>query len=316
MNTGYLRALHAMRTWAYKAPGLTVERLVQAAGFTSTSQEERAVWDAEVGALEQAHLFEFPEHLGTLLTLTDNEPHPIKLPFPVIFLDVQFQVRTRNAVNEYIGILLCQKEGEEEATAYAYVDSTYNVSGTDDEMVEFHQMGVKDEGNIIIDVRYPVGPVTFDRFKERLNIKNKAEWEKDHKSSDQGSVQYARSEFRTLNNITLNFLDLLETPDVFLVDIHKDRANKRRERHGQAPLPERTVVRVRDSLRRYIDRLESGGAFKYSHAFWVRGHFMHFRSDRYMATGLQGTKKWIEPYVKGDGILIKKDYLMPGAVVA
>jgi hypothetical protein len=313
MSVGYLKALHAMRTWAFKSSGLVVERFVQAAGYSQTGEEERAVWAAEVEALERAHLFEFPEHLGTLLTLTDNEPHPIKLPFPVIFLDVQFQVRTRNVVNNYLGILLYQKEGEAEATAYAYCDSHYDVSGTEEEMVEFHSKQAVPE-SLIIDVRYPVGPITFDRFKERVNIKNKEEWEKNHSSSEQGSLQYARSEFRTLNNITLNFLDLLETPDVFLVNIHKDRANARRERHGQAPLPERSVVRVRDSLRRYIYRLESGGAFNYSHAFWVRGHFMHFRSDRYMATGLQGTKKWIEPYVKGEGILIKKDYLMPGVV--
>jgi hypothetical protein len=306
VTLNYPRVLGAMKTWAYKARDLSVKRLVDYAGFTSSPEEERAVWSAEVGALEQAHIFEFPEHVGTLLTLTDNEPHPIKLPFPVIYLDVEFQVRTQKVVNNYIGILLCQKEGEDEATAYAYTDTHYEVSGTEDEMVEFRSSGVSEQGQTIIDVRYPVGPVTFDRLKARVNIKPETRGG----AELQDSVRYARTEFKTLNNLTLNFLDLLETPDVFLVHMNRRRANERRERHGQIPLPDHSIVRVRDSLRRYIYELESGGAFQYSHAFWVRGHWMHFRSDRYIH--VQGERTWVRPYTKGQGILVQGVYEMPG----
>jgi hypothetical protein len=64
-------------------------------------------------------------------------------------------------------------------------------------------------------------------------------------------------------------------------------------------------VKIENPLRRYIDEfVRMRTRAKYSHKFWVRGHFRHLKADRYH----EKKTLWIVPFIKGQGILIQKNY--------
>ena len=73
------------------------------------------------------------------------------------------------------------------------------------------------------------------------------------------------------------------------------------------PIPNKKIIIPVGNLKRYIEMYRhSDDSFKYSHQFWVRGHWVTFRHQRYKEA--KGKKKWIYPFVKGEGIMINKKY--------
>ena len=105
-----------------------------------------------------------------------------------------------------------------------------------------------------------------------------------------------------------NLLHLMNDPQVKTTYIERDeKRNRKREQKGKVPIPARNIIKVTGTLKNYINKLESDGdIWHYSHRFWVRGHFKHWKSQRYV--NMQGKRTWIPPFVKGEGILIKKEY--------
>lgn len=55
-----------------------------------------------------------------------------------------------------------------------------------------------------------------------------------------------------------------------------------------------------------------GDKIRHSHAFWVRGHYRHLKSERFK--NKQGQMIWIPPYIKGNGELLDKVYEMKKGV--
>jgi hypothetical protein len=280
---------------------------LMAKGTGTTVDGERTIWRTERDALSEAHLFEFPSRVARLLSLTNNEPHPVKLPFPVVFIDCEFDLEGefegRPTINHYFGILLWQHTNQTSATATSFVASSLRVRAENrDETDRLGYLVPELQGQLVPGQWAKAGDVTLP-----VNIAYPVGT--GYEGELRGLSRYARSEWRVVQNMTLNFLDLLDTPDVMLVPVH--RTNKRRERLGKAPLPDGDRVVLRPSLARYLDQIESGSHFQYSHRFWVRGHFKHWRDERYAASGKQDTVTWTYPYVKGEGLLIKKRYELP-----
>ncbi len=116
-----------------------------------------------------------------------------------------------------------------------------------------------------------------------------------------------RRQIRFLTRCLMNFVYMLDMPEVKLINWEpKESSERKRIAKG---LPQRlptTRVRLRGELRIYLNRLLEGGRQLYSHAFWVRGHWRHFHSPKF--TNLQGQKRWIPPYIKGEGVLVPKIY--------
>jgi hypothetical protein len=77
-------------------------------------------------------------------------------------------------------------------------------------------------------------------------------------------------------------------------------------RKGKGKKRPTMIVRVRGALKRYLQQVRTGRHFTYSHRFWVRGHWRHFRHPRFVH--MRGQKIWIPPFIKGSGILIDKRY--------
>jgi len=86
--------------------------------------------------------------------------------------------------------------------------------------------------------------------------------------------------------------------------------NIKRIRRKQIPIPTRIVIRAKDNFKKYVkkfnDDLKDAESRKIGCKFLVMGHYRHFRNEKFK--NVQGTKKWIKPYWKGDGIIIAKEY--------
>lgn len=113
-----------------------------------------------------------------------------------------------------------------------------------------------------------------------------------------------------LRNIVCNIIDLIE--DDNLVDVRvverDEKQNQKRAKRGKVAIPRKIVIKPKEEFRVYVDKYNKQREdFTYSHKFQVRGHWRHYMSDKYTIEK-RGTKKWIKPFFKGEGILIKKDY--------
>lgn len=277
--------------------------------YRAAARGQVIAWKAQVDMMGDAHIFEFDEDTAFLMTLTNNEVGTERnLPFPVVFIDAPFDIpgegERRGLMNRYLGILLAQDNAWFEALATTTGElMVYEVAGS--HIMAYGYLHPK-EGSVrdLIDANYP------------MDVAPKELLPPEHASATRYGLmgRYGRTEWRTFRNLVANFLDLLDTPDVYLVQVRRGPKNAmRRRREGKLPLPASTKVYLRPNILRYINRIKSAGQFHYSHRFWVRGHFKHWRNVRYTRSGKRFQKTWTPPYIKGEGILIQKRYVKPGA---
>lgn len=269
-------------------------------------EDQVAAWRWYLEAMEDAHVFEFDDDIALLMTLTDNEPHEIKLPFPLVWLDVEFEFQTKTGLEHFQGILLrdaplifstrkawrllpgTEKRIEYDAEKHDKDDYTEHAIPGMTGAIGFLRV----RGNMVVELVQPIGDDPRQAFKNATG-------------RELHMTRLGQKEHKLLSNLITNFLDLLETPDVMLVPLKRRHIG--RHQTGKMPVSEKVVVRA--SIRRYIDQLKASGQFHYSHRFWVRGHWRHYRNDRYK--NKQGEKEWIKPFIKGEGILVKKQYVLP-----
>lgn len=112
--------------------------------------------------------------------------------------------------------------------------------------------------------------------------------------------------------IVCNVIDLIEgnKEELDIREIKRSPVqNEKRIKRGKIPIKDRIVIKPKRQLLDYIKDFEKDyEKFHYSHKFVVRGHWRHFRSERYKYA--QGKKTWIRPYIKGEGLLIQKSYTL------
>jgi hypothetical protein len=118
-----------------------------------------------------------------------------------------------------------------------------------------------------------------------------------------------------VRTLICNVVDMVEgnTNDLSVVTIETTREqNIKRIRRKQIPIPTRVVIRSKDEFRKYVKKfnsdMEKSRSGKLGHKVLVIGHYRHFRDEKFK--NVKGTKKWIFPYWKGEGIAIAKEYLL------
>lgn len=117
-----------------------------------------------------------------------------------------------------------------------------------------------------------------------------------------------RAAEQEIKNFAMNFILFLNEPDVDIVSVERTEGqNQKRIKRGQFPIPTLNYVTVSGELKIYLDRLKSLGCFKYSHKFWVRGHWRVLRNEERFKNKI-GTRIWIKPFIKGQGVLVEKRY--------
>lgn len=114
---------------------------------------------------------------------------------------------------------------------------------------------------------------------------------------------------RNIRLFICNFLDFLNNPEIEYIEVNRTpEQNEKRIKRGKTPIPNYTFVKVMGQLKIYLNELNSGKEFEYSHRFWVRAHYRTLRSDKWKFK--KGTRIWIPCFIKGKGLLIEKPYLI------
>jgi hypothetical protein len=118
-----------------------------------------------------------------------------------------------------------------------------------------------------------------------------------------------------VRTLICNIVDMVEgnTDDLSVVTIETTKEqNIKRIRRKQIPIPTRVVIRAKDEFKKYVKKFNADMAgvrnIGAEHKVLVMGHYRHFRDEKFK--NVKGTKKWIFPYWKGEGIVVSKDYII------
>jgi len=129
---------------------------------------------------------------------------------------------------------------------------------------------------------------------------------------DKKDVTLSKKLWAYARTIAVNIIDLVEGNDKDIKIITTKTTvedNDKRKKRGKIPMPTKVYIRPKDSFREEIRAFnEEHSRGSISHKFIVRGHWVHFTSERYKE--MQGKKIWRKPFYKGKGLLVKKDYKM------
>lgn len=239
-------------------------------------------------SIQNCKVFEVDNGIKKLLCLTDppNKNDEVFLPFPDMFLDVEFtkeelaDLGIEIDADHIVGIMF--KEGR-------LVDRT--------EKVEI----IGKDLNITMSSLQSNGQYWFDNFNK--NWRTTIKWDLPLQVKENPTTDTKAREF--VHKFVINFLNFMNNPEVEFVEHSRSEKNReRREKQGKPVIPSSFTINVYGKLKEYIDEAMSGATWTYNYRFWVRGHFRDLVSKRYV----NKKRIWILPFVKGKGVLIDKSY--------
>jgi len=239
--------------------------------------------------MKKAHIFELDNDTTKMLALTnvpkDLNMKEIRFPFPYIFLDTL--ITRENLFDIYDKTI---------HGVFARIDTLFDAEGKECAREVRYFMASEDNDKIWTNT----GSFPLETREDMTLV-----IEKDDIELDKNHV--------VIKNLIFNFILFLNNPEVQVVEVVRTAKNdEKRIRKGKLPLPCSSKIYLTGMLRQYVDKLNSGGSFNYSHRFWVRGHYRTLH-DINMYKDKVGTRIWIMPFVKGEGILIDKTYRLKKA---
>jgi len=151
----------------------------------------------------------------------------------------------------------------------------------------------------------------------------------DFEKNDFVNIKIRNSIIKKLKVFFCNFFDFINQPEVRIMKIIKKEKNKeRRLSQGKEVLPDYNKLIISGNLKSYFDKLSIGENLR--NKIVVRGHFMRFwdksrfsRLYNLLEEGNLPRKYYIDdkirkndriiafhkkPFIRGEGILIKKNY--------
>lgn len=267
-------------------------------------------WTHDVDDLEaykrlliNSKIFEVTDDVTKLLERTKNKIRKTRLPFPIIFLDASPTFKMiwaqdhkkwikRKELN-YHGFLLAESGVHKDE--HSIIPSTITVPP-----------GHKHPENIYI---YGVFSLPDSNRVGNLKITLYEDYDYLEGQYVDGSSKRWNRERQLVREFVMNCLDFINEPDVKYVErIRAYSPSKKRMRAGKGLRMPTMIVKITGELKRCLDNISMGGHFSYSYRFWVRGHWRRFTSELYTRSGLKGKRKWIMPFIKGEGILIDRRY--------
>lgn len=126
-----------------------------------------------------------------------------------------------------------------------------------------------------------------------------------------GNQEYFYDDHKTLRflkKFIINTLLFFNDPEVDFISYKRSAKNKaRRIAKGKMPLPDSRKIRLIGKLKKYVDGISHNLTGKhYNYKFWVRGHYRKLTSPMY--TKKRGMTIRVEPYIKGEGVMLKRTY--------
>lgn len=117
-----------------------------------------------------------------------------------------------------------------------------------------------------------------------------------------------------VSTLVCNILDFMnhDTETITINTIIKDdKVNEKRIKRGKPPIPTKVHIRPKSEFRNYYVSFNADlDTRHFSHRFLVRGHWRHYRADRFV--NKSGKSVWIKPFIKGKGIFVEKKYKLEG----
>jgi len=116
-------------------------------------------------------------------------------------------------------------------------------------------------------------------------------------------------ELNQITNLACSILDFINHPEVELKIISMKDNNTKRIKENRLLLPNKIITKINGKLYKYIYEdipKQKKEAKKYKFSFWVRGYSKTLTHSRY--TKMLNNTIVIEPFVKGFGPLIEKEY--------
>jgi hypothetical protein len=271
----------------YAEDGITDEDIIVATEIRKNASHSREV-DL---FLQTAHVFELDDKHKFLLMLTKNPKMEekelwlqVRLPFPEIFIDVNFDSEDMGLsnVSKISGILI----RELKSIAIKTDAEKKDISNTHIYGLVAFTTGFNSEGKVFVD---------------KMNFPMVAD---DVVSLDDDNTK----EHDFIKKFIVNFILFLKDREVIYVESHRDKKNQeRRIKVGKMALPSSKIIKLTGELKRYVDSLqENDFRGKLSYQFWVSGFWRTYKSERYK--NMRDKVVFVEPFKKGKGILVKHTY--------
>lgn len=237
---------------------------------------------------KELRLVELEKDLIPLVESTENKIFFRPLFFPSIFINNDFHFE--NLVIKGIYITQCHTEKGTCSYFLHHPDvndyAIFAVASDVDEACEFHLS--------IAFVDKAMGSPFLDSKEENSKLKRCSDY---------------------IRTVVCNIVDMVEgnTDDLSVVTIETTgEQNIKRIRRKQIPLPTKIFIRSKGEFKKYVKKfnsdVEDARSGRLGYKFLVMGHYRHFRNEKFK--NVKGTKKWIKPYWKGEGIAVSKEYIL------
>ena len=254
-------------------------------------------------SMENCKIFRIDDDTKKLLLMTELPKlnSHLKLPFPFTFVDVEF---TKKDIEDFCGTVWLEVKGIKKVGIKRIVGL----------MISRGQMFTTKTNEVVGDnIRMTISTVTdtfdiwFDTFYDDINITDeKAKDLKIEKVSINPKIK------DLIYHFTIAFINFINNPEIEIIENQVgNKQNIKRISKGKIPIPINYCVRVTGKLKIYLDDLKKKGLLNeqtFNYRFWVRGHFRTLKSEIYGEN--IGKRIWILPYIKGQGLLIEKEYFV------
>jgi len=244
--------------------------------------------------LENAKIFNLDQELSELIEQTDIEPHYSKTPFRTMFINQEIEL-IKGVRIFGIGIYKSNIKNPETNQISEGIDIVFTGRDFRDD-TEFYQYFQLVKNGLMEVEDYKVGGFS---------------------NEDAGEMQDRVASFVT------NLLELLNHPEIEY-ELVSHGMNQNRVKRGKLKINDKVDIIVKGKLYRYIYETIPRQRGEFTHKFWIRGHFKHFRNrerfcqiynlseDKIRERGYQRSSgiicKWVLPYIKGKGRLKEKEY--------
>jgi hypothetical protein len=262
-------------------------------GYDIDNLKHADVLKARYNWLQEAKSFYVDEEITKLLLLTKNKITFKRLPFNDIFIDTLIDLGKLQITG--IHLLAATRLGK--GTKFKIIGAE---EGEDYDNISYFYF-VKDKQKPEM-IYYEYGMILSD---EDLEQKYRKDIQQRIDEGEPISFDEAVNAAKNIKIFTMNFLDLLNNPEVEIVSRKpNEERNIKRIGVGKQIIPTRHFVVVKGKIKEYIEQMKTGKHFSYGHRFWVRGFFRTYEDDKFV--NMKGKKKWVMPFLKGSGLLIEK----------
>lgn len=214
--------------------------------------------------MNQSTIFHIESNISEALLKTKNKIFLRPLPFPDVFIDVKIRFDCWVAKGIYLYEFESEKYGKDVLVKSVCMNEKEN-------MVIIYSRSLGAE----IDPYKNPDPNYLDKY-----------------------LEFYKKQKDVIRQYVCSFLDFLNEKDIEYVVVERSEKNRLRAvRNGKYPIKRVAIIRIFGELKKYFDSIDSIKR-QYSHKFWVRGHYRHYKMRRI----------WIKPFIKGKGLFIKKDY--------